>query len=144
MKKYILAVATTLGLMATPLFAQQPDAPRKAEPKPKPSIEQMAERRTERVVRLLELTDAQRKQIYEINLKELRECAPLIEQMRSIRANAADEMKAVLSTEQFMTWSQMQRPRHEAGPKRECAGRGECPAPGNAGKEKRPGKAKRR
>lgn len=142
MKKYILAVATTLGLMATPLFAQQSDTPRKAEPKP--SVEQIAERRTDRAVRLLELTDAQRKQIYEINLKELRECAPLIEQMQAIRANAADEMKAVLSTEQFMAWSQMQRPRHEAGPKRECAGRGECPAPGNAGKEKRAGKAKRR
>lgn len=110
MKKYMLALAATFALFASPLYARQTEPSRKIDKRP--SMEQIAEQRTERAARLMELTDAQRKQIYEINLKELKQSAPHVEQLRRIHADLAVDMKKVLTDEQYAAWSEARRPRH--------------------------------
>lgn len=110
MKKQIFAALTALCLMATTtLFAQDPKP--QAEPKTPPTPEQMAERQTERMTKQLNLTDAQAKQVYEVNLSQIKQMQAMREKMREARMAEADKMKTILSTEQFMQWSQMQGPR---------------------------------
>lgn len=111
MKKQIFAAVTALCLMATTtLFAQE--AKPKEEPKTPPTAEQLAERQTERMTQRLKLTDAQAKQVYQLNLDQIKQMQALREQMNKARMARADKMKSILSTEQFMQWSQMQGPRH--------------------------------
>ena len=94
MKKRIFAVAAALCLMAgTGAFAQE--AKPAAAPKERPTVEQMAQRMTERMQKELKLTDAQAKR----------------EKMREARKAEAEKMKSILTTEQFVQWSQMQAPR---------------------------------
>lgn len=109
MKKQIFAAVTALCLMATTtLFAQEKPQPA---PKTPPTAEQMAERQTQRMTEQLKLTDAQAKQVYEANLSQIKQMQAMREQMRKARMAQADKMKSILSTEQFMQWSQMQGPR---------------------------------
>lgn len=111
MKKYMLALAATFVLLASPLYARQTEHTRKNGKRP--SMEQIAGQRTERAARLMELTDAQRKQIYKINLKELKKSAPHIEQLRRIHADLAVDMKKVLTDEQYAAWSEARHPRRD-------------------------------
>lgn len=109
MKKQIFAAVTALCLMATTtLFAQE--AKPKVEPKTPPTAEQLAERQTERMTQRLNLTDAQAKQVYQLNLDQIKQMQAMREKMRQARMAQADKMKSILSTEQFMQWSQMQGP----------------------------------
>lgn len=111
MKKQIFAAVTALCLMATTtLFAQE--AKPEAEPKTPPTPEQMAEQQTQRMTQRLKLTDAQAKQVYEANLDQIKQMQALREKMQEARLARADKMKSILTTEQFMQWSQMQGPRH--------------------------------
>lgn len=109
MKKQIFAAMTALCLMATTtLFAQEKP---QAAPKTPPTAEQMAEHQTQRMTEKLQLTDAQAKQVYEANLAQIKQMQAMREQMRKARMAQADKMKSILTTEQFMQWSQMQGPR---------------------------------
>lgn len=110
MKKKIFAAAMALCLMAgTSAFAQQQKtAPQTKE---RPTVEQMAQRQTERMTERLKLTDAQAKQVYEINLAQIKQMQAQREQMRAARNAEAEKMKSILTTEQFVEWSQMQGPR---------------------------------
>ena len=97
MKKRIFAVAAALCLMAgTGAFAQE--AKPAAAPKERPTVEQMAQRMTERMQKELKLTDAQAKEVYNLNFQQIKEMQ-------------AEKMKSILTTEQFVQWSQMQAPR---------------------------------
>lgn len=99
-----------LCLMAgTGAFAQQ----QKTAPmtKERPTVEQMAQRQTERMTEKLKLNDAQAKQVYEINLAQIKQMQAQKEQMRAARNAEAEKMKSILTTEQFVEWSQMQGPR---------------------------------
>ncbi len=99
-----------LCLMAgTGAFAQE----RKMAPqtKERPTVEQMAQRMTDRMTQRLKLTDAQAKQVYDINLAQIKQMQAQREQMRAARNAEAEKMKSVLTTEQFVEWSQMQGPR---------------------------------
>ena len=118
-------------MATTTLFAQE--AKPKVEPKTPPTAEQLAERQTERMTQRLNLTDAQAKQVYQLNLDQIKQMQAMREKMRQARMAQADKMKSILSTEQFMQWSQMQGPRpgqpgngphmkHKKGPKQ-----GNCP-----------------
>ena len=99
MKKRIFAVAAALCLMAgTGAFAQE--AKPAAAPKERPTVEQMAQRMTERMQKELKLTDAQAKEVQAMR-----------EKMREARKAEAEKMKSILTTEQFVQWSQMQAPR---------------------------------
>lgn len=132
MKKQIFAAAMVLCLMATTTLFAQENKPQ-AEPKTPPTAEQLAQRQTERMTKQLNLSDAQAKQVYEVNLDQIKQMQDIREKMREARMAEADKMKSILSTEQFMQWSQMQGPRpgqpgngphmkHKKGPKQ-----GDCP-----------------
>lgn len=111
MKKQIFAAVSAFCLMATTtLFAQE--AKPQDKPATPPTAEQMAENKTERMTQRLNLTDAQAKKVYEANLAQIKQMQALREQMNEARLAMADKMKSILSTEQFMQWSQMQGPRH--------------------------------
>ena len=73
MKKTIFAAVAALCLMAgEAVFAQTESAPAPAAaPKERPTLEQIAQRKTDRMAERLEFTDAQKKQVYEINLQQL-------------------------------------------------------------------------
>ena len=110
MKKQIFAAVTALCLMATTTLFAQESKP-KAEPKTPPTDEQIAQRQTDRMTERLKLTEAQAKQVYELNLAQVKEMQAMREKMRAARKAEADKMKSILTTEQFMQWSQMQGPR---------------------------------
>lgn len=110
MKKRIFAVAAALCLMAgTGAFAQE--AKPAAAPKERPTVEQMAQRMTERMQKELKLTDAQAKEVYNLNFQQIKEMQAMREKMREARKAEAEKMKSILTTEQFVQWSQMQAPR---------------------------------
>lgn len=132
MKKQIFAAAMALCLMATTTLFAQESKPQ-VEPRTPPTAEQLAQHQTERMTKQLNLSDAQAKQVYEVNLDQIKQMQAMREKMREARAAEADKMKSILSTEQFMQWSQMQGPRpgqpgngphmkHKKGPKQ-----GNCP-----------------
>ncbi len=96
-----------LCLMAgTSVFAQQN---KPAAPKERPTAEQMAQRKTERMTEQLKLNEAQAKQVYAINLAQIKEMIAQREKMEAARKAEAEKMKSILTTEQFMQWSQMQK-----------------------------------
>lgn len=110
MKKKIFAAVTALCLMAgTSVFAQQQNKP--DAPKERPTAEQMAQRKTDRMTEQLKLTEAQAKQVYAINLAQIKEMIAQREKMEAARKAEAEKMKSILTTEQFVQWSQMQAPR---------------------------------
>ena len=81
MKKRIFAVAAALCLMAgTGAFAQE--AKPAAAPKERPTVEQMAQRMTERMQKELKLTDAQAKEVYNLNFQQIKEMQAMREKMR--------------------------------------------------------------
>ena len=77
-------------------------------------MEQMAQRMTERMQKELKLTDAQAKEVYNLNFQQIKEMQAMREKMREARKAEAEKMKSILTTEQFMQWSQMQQQQQEA------------------------------
>ena len=154
MKKRIFAVAAALCLLAgTGAFAQ--DSKKAPMMKERPTAEQMAQRRTERMTEKLNLSEKQSKQLYEVNLQDIKEMQAQSEQMRAYRKAQAEKMKGILTPEQFEQWKQMQGPRHgmNRGPRMKdgrgdkaavregrkcapCAGDRKCDGP-RSGKEKK-------
>ena len=110
----------TLCLLAgTSAFAQDRRAPRTKE---RPTAEQMAQRKTDRMVEKLNLNEDQSKQLYELNLQEVKDMQAQhermraarkaqAEQMRAYRKAQAEKMKGILTPEQFEQWKQMQGPK---------------------------------
>ena len=153
MKRKIFAAVMALGLMiGSSAFAQQdkPEAP-----KERMTVEQMAQKRTERMTEQLKLNEAQAKQVYEINLQQIKQMMAQREkadaqrgQWEAARKAEAEKMKLILTTEQFMQWSQMQNMKsgrghgpqmmHKNGQKgADCKGSCDkpCPKKGKKGKE---------
>ena len=110
MKKQIFAAVTALCLMAATTLSAQESKPQ-AQPKTPPTAEQIAQHRTDRMTERLNLTEEQAKQVYEVNLAQVKRMQAMREEMREARKAEADKMKSILTTEQFMQWSQMQGPR---------------------------------
>ena len=69
----------------------------------------MAQRKTDRMTEQLKLNEAQAKQVYAINLAQIKEMIAQREKMEAARKAEAEKMKSILTTEQFMQWSQMQQ-----------------------------------
>ena len=94
MKKKIFAAVTALCLMAgTSVFAQQQNKP--DAPKERPTAEQMAQRKTDRMTEQLKLTEAQAKQVYAINLAQIKEMIAQREKMEAARKAEAEKMKSI-------------------------------------------------
>ncbi len=86
-------------------------------PKQRPTVEQMAQRRTDRMTQKLDLNEAQQKQVYQINLANAKSMEAHRMQMKAEQSKQAEQMKNVLTTDQFVKWSQMQNPRAAKGDK---------------------------
>ena len=110
MKKQIFAAVTALCLMATTTLSAQESKPQ-AQSKTPPTAEQIARHQTDRMTERLNLTEEQAKQVYEVNLAQVKRMQAMRKEMREARKAEADKMKSILTTEQFMQWSQMQGPR---------------------------------
>lgn len=111
MKKTIFAVFAALCMAAgTSAFAQSQRMERGPEAGERPSVEQMAREMTDRMAERLKLTEKQSEQVYAATLEQLQTMEAHREAMRKARAEQAEKMKSILSTEQFMEWSKMQGP----------------------------------
>lgn len=137
MKKYMFVVAATLGMMiGTGATAQQRQQnSRKAGERP--TAEQMAKQKTDRMKAKLALSDEQAKQLYDYNLQQLQEMQAKHEQfmaaqkakreqleaarkvqqekLAALRQAEADKMKSILNAEQFEKWQQLQQARRQGG-----------------------------
>lgn len=92
-------------------------------PKERPTAEQMAQRRTDRLTRELGLNQTQAKEVYALKLQQMQQMQSMREQMRKNRSAAAEKMKSVLTPEQFAKWSQMQGPKPCEHRGRKCDGK---------------------
>lgn len=128
MKKMMTALMALFLMAGTSALAQESKSA--TAPKERPTTEQLARKATERMTEQLKLTDKQAEQVYEATLQRLRANEALREQARVAKSEEAEKMKSILSTEQFVRWSQMQnRPRRGHGPqvgKNARAKRPEC------------------
>ena len=99
----------TLCLLAgTSAFAQDRRAPRtKNAPRPNrwPSARPTAWSEK------LNLNEDQSKQLYELNLQEVKDMQAQHERMRAARKAQAEKMQKILTPEQFEQWKQMQGPK---------------------------------
>lgn len=125
MKQRIIAAAAALCLLACPGAFAQNNNPKNgpAAPKERPTVEQMAQRQTERMTKELGLDEAQSKQVYALNLKRIQQMEALRAEMRKNRQAEAEQMKSLLTTDQFVKWSQMQGPMpgaHRGKMQKEC------------------------
>ena len=108
MKKRIFAAMAAVGLVLGSCAFAQNGKPQ-GERRQMPTAEQMAQRKTDRMKEKLNLTEAQTKQVYAYNLEQIKEMEAQRERMRAARQAEAEKMKSILTTEQFMQWSQMQK-----------------------------------
>ena len=113
MKKKIFAAAMALCLIAGTSGAFAQDGKPEAARRERPTVEQMAQRMTERMEKELKLTEAQAKQVYDVNFQQIKEMMAQREKMQQARKAEAEKMKSILTTEQFVQWSQMQTQRPE-------------------------------
>ena len=100
MKKMMTAVMALLLMAGTSAFAQENKSV--APPRERPTTEQLARKATDRMTAQLKLTEKQ------ATLERLQADEALREQARAAKMKEAEAMKSILSTEQFMRWSQMQ------------------------------------
>lgn len=120
MKQRIFAIAAAVCLLAAPgAFAQNQQ--RKSEmSRQRPTVEQMARHRTERLTKELGLNETQAKEVYAINLKQQQQMEAHRAQMSKERRAEAEQMKSVLTADQFAKWSQMQGPKPGAHRGKAC------------------------
>lgn len=100
------ALTALLLTVVTSAFAAETE--KKTAPKERPTIEQMARKATERMTRSLKLTDEQAGLAYEAVVERMRADEALREQARAVQTAEAEKMKAILDTEQFMRWMELQ------------------------------------
>jgi len=103
MKKAILASA--LALMTVMTFAQE---------KKQRTPEERAQKATEKMAKELNLSEEQKEKVLEINLQKAKEMQQLKEEMKvlkekrkKLRDEHAEQMKSVLSEEQYQKYLQM-------------------------------------
>lgn len=107
MKKRIFAVMMAVCMMiGTSAFAQQHGS---GESKQKATPEQVAQRRTEHMKKMVDLTDAQAKQIYNLNLETAKNKSADKEQMIVNRKAKMEKIKSILTPEQYSKWVEAQK-----------------------------------
>lgn len=134
MKKSIFAAVTAVMIaVSASAFAQNGDTD--VTKRQKPTAEQMAQRRTERMTKELNLTDEQAKQVYKFNYDMITEHARRRDakqaDMETAHQKADARLQKILTPEQYAAWQA------KVGKQRECygkaqgqhggwKGRGEC------------------
>lgn len=134
MKKRIFAAAIALFLLAgTSVSAQETKG---QQTKERPTAEQIAQRRTEKMAEKLNLNDAQKQQVYELNLEQAKKMQSHAELVRDARNANAEKMKAILTPEQYEQWKQLQSEQMHKGKQgqgdkvvRGCQERADKPCP---------------
>lgn len=122
MKKMVwMVLAAMMVTMGTESMAQPAQ---RGEGREKMSLEQMAERRTERLTEELKLSKKQAKQMYALQLEEMKRMQLMRQQMRDEKAGSREAMfermkqarqeraaayKQVLTPEQFAEWEKMEK-----------------------------------
>lgn len=112
-------------LAGTSAFAQNQKKDRMH--KEMPTVEQMAQRKTDSMKEKLNLSEEQVKQVYEFNLQEVKQMQTMRQQMRAARQAESEKMKAILTPEQYEQWKQAEGP--------ECGQRGREARKGGACKQ---------
>lgn len=103
MKKLMIGVAALLLATGTNLFAEnRTDAKR-------PTAEQVARRQTDRQVEHLKLDKKQSKELYRLNLERNREMQRTRKAMRKSHAKRTEQMRSILTPEQFAQWQKMRQ-----------------------------------
>lgn len=124
MKKRIFAAAMALCLMAgTGVFAQSQNQQRMR--REMPTVEQMAQRKTDRMKEKLNLTEEQTKQVYDYNLQEIKQMQSMRQQMRAARQAEAEKMKAILTPAQYEQWIEAKGPQCSPRGREARKGRGQ-------------------
>ncbi len=125
MKKTFFAAFMAFCLLAgSSAFAQQNRSAQA--PKERPTAEQMAQHRTERMTKELGLNEAQAKQVYALNLQQAKAMEAKRDdkqadrqKMQTARQANDAQMKSILTADQYTKWSEMQNARQDGkhGPK---------------------------
>ena len=117
MKKTMFAVMMAAVMMIGTATAQpqRPDG----EKREKPTPEQMAKFRTERMAKELNLTQEQQQQVYDYTLTRINEASKKAEaartDMEAARKSNAEKMQKILTPEQYQKWEEMQKRQAEMG-----------------------------
>ena len=101
MKKSIFAVIATLCMMIGTGASAQNKPMQNRMMKERPTAEQMAQCKTDRMKEQLALTDEQAAQVYKYNLQQIKEMQMQREQMRKAQQAETAKMKSILTPEQF-------------------------------------------
>ena len=106
MKKVIYLIAIML-VAAISVSAQ---APIRHNAMQKPSVEQIAKQRAERMRKELALDNSQYNKVYKIYFKQAKEQAKRMEKMQKERKKFEMEMKVILNDVQYKRYLEMKRP----------------------------------
>lgn len=135
MKKSIFAIAMSLCLLVgTNAFARM-QGPRG--PQGRVSIEQRANSKTERIQQQLGLSDEQASKVYVVQLEQMRQMQALRRQMQILRQAEVEQMKAILTPEQFEAWRESQQRMGQGGRSGMRQGPSMRQGGGNAGKQEK-------
>ena len=118
MKKRMF-VAIIAAVMTIGAAAAQPRQQNDGQKREKPTAEQMAKFRTERMAKALDLNDEQQKQLYDLTLTRINDAQKKAEAARSdieaARKSNAEQMKKILTPEQYEKWGEMQKRQAQMG-----------------------------
>ena len=110
--------ALVAAVMMIGTAAAQPQKPEGAK-REKPTAEQMAKFRTERMAKALELSEQQQQQLYDYTLARINEAAKKSEaarnEMAAARKSNAEQMQKILTPEQYAKWTEIQKRQAEMG-----------------------------
>ena len=107
MKKVIYLIAIML-VAAISVSAQAPVRPNAMQ---KPSAEQIAKNRADRMRKELALDNNQYKKVYKVYFKQAKEQAKRMEKMQKERKKMEMEMKVILNEVQYKRYLEMKKPR---------------------------------
>lgn len=109
----------TAAVMMIATAAAQPQQGEKGGKREKPTAEQMAKFRTERMAKELDLNQEQQKQIYDMTLTRINAAQKKSESDRAAmaaeRKSADEKMQKILTPEQYQKWGEMQKKHAEMG-----------------------------
>ncbi|WP_051292859.1 hypothetical protein [Olivibacter sitiensis] len=98
MKKLALLSALALGLVINAQAQEQKQRPKNKKTEITP--EKIAENKTERLAKLLDLTDKQKEQVYSLQLKQSKEQLAEMQKMKEKRNKEKTELEAILDNTQ--------------------------------------------
>ena len=117
MKKRMFAVMMA-AVMMIGTAAAQPQRP-EGEKREKPTAEQMAKFRTERMAKELDLNKEQQQQIYDMTLTRINAAQKKSQSDRAAmaaeRKSADEKMQKILTPDQYKKWGEMQKKQADMG-----------------------------